>query len=391
MELTDAMSALPLQRDGGFPSADAVNLLCLSRSAAWVQTILDSIGTVRHVAFADVAGTEADGVVASGLEARGVTVSGLGGLDPSRPTIFPIPPGEVNFNDLAIAAAKYTATHGTGLRLFFPGKEQENMLQAKPDPKRVEPAMADFAWLYGAVRDEESRKVLAGLVKARLTGHAGYLTISPFPHYFHPQVPLAPGSLVIDAGVSGTELDSTYQLSDAVGPDGVVLSLEPEPREYEMAKAKLASRKNVSLHNYGVSSREETVRFVHRGASSYSYTNKSWHKRLRRRIKAMFKGRANEVTYSTCKLRPIDAIRTELDRPVTAIKMDVEGGEMSALKGAEAVLRAEKPDLYISLLYHSFDDVFAIPRYIDSLGLGYAFYLGQHSLLPMETVLYAKA
>lgn len=77
----------------------------------------------------------------------------------------------------------------------------------------------------------------------------------------------------------------------------------------------------------------------------------------------------------------------ELDR-VDFIKMDIEGSELRALRGAEESLRRFKPKLAISL-YHKIEDFYEIPLYLDGLGLGYKFYLDHYTIHVGETVLYA--
>lgn len=78
-----------------------------------------------------------------------------------------------------------------------------------------------------------------------------------------------------------------------------------------------------------------------------------------------------------------------LDR-VDFIKMDIEGAELDALKGAEQSIRKFKPKLAISL-YHNPEDIETIPRYLAGLGLGYRFYLEHHTIYQNETVLFAMA
>lgn len=74
---------------------------------------------------------------------------------------------------------------------------------------------------------------------------------------------------------------------------------------------------------------------------------------------------------------------------INFIKMDIEGAETYALKGAEQTIRKFKPVLAIAL-YHSLDDFYDIPKWIDSLNLGYKFYLGHYTIHKEETVLFAK-
>jgi hypothetical protein len=57
---------------------------------------------------------------------------------------------------------------------------------------------------------------------------------------------------------------------------------------------------------------------------------------------------------------------------------------------AEASLRRWRLRLAISL-YHHPDDFFTIPLWLDSLGLGYKFFLKHYSVHYEETVLFAKA
>ena len=72
------------------------------------------------------------------------------------------------------------------------------------------------------------------------------------------------------------------------------------------------------------------------------------------------------------------------------IKMDIEGAEREALKGASQTLRTLKPKLAIAV-YHRIEDFEDLPRFIDALGAGYRFHLGHHTLGKGETVLYATA
>ena len=71
------------------------------------------------------------------------------------------------------------------------------------------------------------------------------------------------------------------------------------------------------------------------------------------------------------------------------IKMDIEGAELSALKGAEQTIRRFKPKLAITV-YHNLKDFWEIPEWLDSLGLGYKFYLRHFTIHSEETVLFAK-
>jgi FkbM family methyltransferase len=71
------------------------------------------------------------------------------------------------------------------------------------------------------------------------------------------------------------------------------------------------------------------------------------------------------------------------------IKLDVEGSELSTLRGATQSIRKWKPKLAISL-YHRPEDFFAIPLWLADLDCGYRFHLDHYSIHTEETVLYGQ-
>ncbi len=76
------------------------------------------------------------------------------------------------------------------------------------------------------------------------------------------------------------------------------------------------------------------------------------------------------------------------DEAVTFIKLDIEGAELQALKGAEKTIKQHKPKLAICL-YHKNEDIFEIPLYIKQLVPEYKIYIRHHSGSRLDTVLYA--
>lgn len=70
------------------------------------------------------------------------------------------------------------------------------------------------------------------------------------------------------------------------------------------------------------------------------------------------------------------------------IKMDIEGAEMSALRGGMEVINKNRPQLAISI-YHSPEDFINIPIYLSEHLKNYKFRLGHYSPRPSETILYA--
>lgn len=73
---------------------------------------------------------------------------------------------------------------------------------------------------------------------------------------------------------------------------------------------------------------------------------------------------------------------------ITMIKMDIEGSELEALKGAKKTIQRDKPKLAICI-YHKPEDMTDIPLYIKELVPEYKLYIRHHSNFSTETVLYA--
>ena len=89
---------------------------------------------------------------------------------------------------------------------------------------------------------------------------------------------------------------------------------------------------------------------------------------------------------TTISLEKIDNL--EACASVTFLKMDIEGAEQNALKGAEKTIRHQRPKMAICI-YHSNQDMLEIPLWVASLNMGYKLYIRHHSMGLCETVLYA--
>jgi FkbM family methyltransferase len=74
---------------------------------------------------------------------------------------------------------------------------------------------------------------------------------------------------------------------------------------------------------------------------------------------------------------------------VDFIKMDIEGAEPYALKGAIETIKRFRPKLAIAI-YHSLNDFVNIPQWILDLNLDYEIFIGHYTIHAEETVCFAK-
>jgi FkbM family methyltransferase len=75
------------------------------------------------------------------------------------------------------------------------------------------------------------------------------------------------------------------------------------------------------------------------------------------------------------------------NNPVTFIKLDIEGSEFEALKGAKTIIQKWRPRLAVCI-YHKPEDIIELPNYILSLVPDYKLYIRQYQAFIFETVLY---
>jgi len=147
-----------------------------------------------------------------------------------------------------------------------------------------------------------------------------------------------------------------------------IYSFEPIPRSYKYAlqAIKNAGIQRVELIQKGVWSHKAVLNFADIGQAS----------------------RINDKGAIPVEVVAIDEVVPK-DEKVTFIKMDVEGAEFEALKGAENTIRRCRPNLAICI-YHVPTDVVEIPALIMSFLPEYKFYIRHHHItLMQEIVLYA--
>lgn len=91
-----------------------------------------------------------------------------------------------------------------------------------------------------------------------------------------------------------------------------------------------------------------------------------------------------QICTQTGQIRKIDDVLS--GQKVTLIKMDIEGSEMSALKGAENVIRENHPRMLICA-YHRITDFYKVPEFLLSIHADYKFRLMHQSRTVYDTVL----
>jgi FkbM family methyltransferase len=180
-----------------------------------------------------------------------------------------------------------------------------------------------------------------------------------------------PGDYAIDAGACFG--DTALAFADSVTPEGRVFSFEPLSSHLGIIHHNLEQNPeigNVTVFPFALGDHN------HEGDVASGDINP---------------GFSVAQENSGVKLRTLDSMVEDGSIPkVDFVKMDIEGFELAALKGAEQTLRRFRPKLAISI-YHNWEDYWTILKYVDGLKLGYRFYLENYTLSDGETILYASS
>jgi FkbM family methyltransferase len=179
------------------------------------------------------------------------------------------------------------------------------------------------------------------------------------------------GDVVIDGG--GCWGDTALYFADRVGSTGRVHSFEFLPENIRVFDENL--RLNPHL--------KDRIQVV-----PFALWNVSGEKLGSTGSGAASSLSASAPSGSLTETRSIDDYVRASCGKVDYIKLDIEGAELNALRGAESTLRTFRPKLAVCL-YHQMSDFVSIPACLEGLGLGYSFYLGHVTRYHEETVLFA--
>ena len=149
---------------------------------------------------------------------------------------------------------------------------------------------------------------------------------------------VSPGDAVMDVGANMGEY-SKY-MSDLVGDTGMVVAVEPLPRNLALLRhvSKRLGLDNVLILGVAASAGDGTAELSipreESGVENYYQPSLE---------------RGNGVRSVRVETRTIDSLRAETGRPLAFIKIDVEGHEWPCVQGAMKTLSTEQPALLIEV------------------------------------------
>ena len=221
---------------------------------------------------------------------------------------------------------------------------------------------AQWESVYDALSDAQSKSTMEDIIAYRLSGDPRVLdayAYRPQEQYFEDFLSLSK-EVFVDGGAYDGE---TTRLFLAKYADCLRVHLfEPDPENFSCSIDRLSEMSQVVFHPVGLSDAPGELRFQ------------------------VGDGSASVIAETGDMSIAVDTI-DRLAPDATFIKLDLEGWELSALKGAERTIRENKPKLAIGA-YHQPGDFLSIFRWVTQLRQDYKFSLRHYTESWTETVLY---
>jgi len=149
---------------------------------------------------------------------------------------------------------------------------------------------------------------------------------------------IRPGDFFVDIGANFGHFSLIS--TNIVGPGGFVLCFDPQPRVFDRLTVnfELQPHQNFRLERLGIGVDRHTATLITDGEASggHSLVEEKWQR---------------EIGGIEVEVISLDDYLTESGpaRPVSVLKIDVEGAELDALKGARRVLETDRPIILTEL------------------------------------------
>lgn len=231
---------------------------------------------------------------------------------------------------------------------------------------------AELQKVYKMLADEQSKKVFENVIRYKLSGDLKYLREceTPADEKFD-LLKIGTEETVVDLGAY--DGDTLVEFLNGTSMQFKKLyAMEPDSKNYRKLKRRLYMIGSALLEAYNVGAWDEdtTITFNMRAGRSSTASG----------------GTKRSARYRDIKMMKTDTmLRGEA---ATYIKIDVEGAEENALRGARETIANFRPKLNVAL-YHRNEDMFKLPLLIAELNKKYRFYLRHHPYIPdWDTNLY---
>ncbi|MBR5091151.1 MAG: FkbM family methyltransferase [Ruminiclostridium sp.] len=211
-----------------------------------------------------------------------------------------------------------------------------------------------FEETYDMLEDALSQRIMAEFLNARISGDAGMMHVfdGDSDNDYDPDLLFGNDRKGVIVECGAFDGKSALQTDEYFSGSRKIYALEPVGAAFEKMCRSVSGHKSIIPIKKGTGDKECAAYISGSDGTAAVSENGS--------------GERIEIT-------TIDALLG--DETAAVITMDIEGSEVSALKGAKNVIIRDHPALAVRI-YHKCDDLLTIPKLIESLsGGGYKYYL----------------
>ena len=200
--------------------------------------------------------------------------------------------------------------------------------------------------VYNSLADQKSKETFENIVMYKLTGECEYLykcessPDEPYSSFFT----LADSETYLDLGAYNG--DTVLDFKGRVAKYNKIIAVEPNERSFKKLCENTADLSDIVYHNVYISDSEKQIE-ISKG-----------------------RGRGTAVKSGGVQVTANSVDNIINGEKITLLKADVEGEEVSMLKGAKNTIRENSPKMQIAC-YHRSDDLWTVPESVLEISENY--------------------
>lgn len=214
-----------------------------------------------------------------------------------------------------------------------------------------------FENVVDMLEDELSKRIMINCIAGYITSDCDYYEGTSTESQYFPDIvknTMTAEEVFVDVGAfDGDTIDEFLECVD--GKYKKIIAFEPEPKNFEKGKKKYSDPR-IEFFKYGCGDQNEISNIIHANGLEGS------------RLVQQELDEKGSMRVKTIRLDDF------IEEKVTYIKMDIEGMELNALRGAEKIIQRDAPKLAISV-YHKKEDMVEIINYLRMIQPDYKFYM----------------
>lgn len=246
-------------------------------------------------------------------------------------------------------------------------------LEAVYTYEQLIPHLEGYEWAYNFFEDDISKNIIIQRISCYMLGTS--VMRSECPQYFEKGLFGFSDHEVFADGGFFTGDTSTEFIRQVNGKYTAIYGFEPDKYVAEKAATLINNNPKITLVPKGLYNEDKVLKFQSTNGCSQASGGQ------------IVQDQSEDENCVNIPVTSLDRFFSNIDTKPTFIKMDIEGTEYKALLGAKNIITENKPKLAICV-YHKPEDIYELPRLINSFRSDYHFTLRHYAHYFWETVMY---